>query len=1096
MRFVADLHIHSRYARATSRELTPENLHKWAALKGITIVGTGDFTHPIWFEELQEKLEPAETGLYRLKAPWRKAVEPVLPPSCRHDVRFLLSVEISSIYKKNGRTRKVHNLVILPDLTYVEAFNRRLGTIGNLKADGRPILGLDSRTLLEISLEVCPEVLFIPAHIWTPHFAVLGSESGFDSLEECFDDLLPHIFALETGLSSDPLMNSRLSALDRFVMVSNSDAHSPQKLAREATCFDTELSYPAMYTALKERDRQRFTGTLEFYPEEGKYHYDGHRKCQVRWKPAQTMQTNGRCPHCGGKLTVGVLHRVERLADRPEEANPVVERPFEYLIPLPEVIGAALGVGPESKRVTTIYTKLLEQLGPELGILRAMPIADIAHCGEPLVAEALRRMRTGEVEIQAGYDGEYGTIQIFTATEREQLKGQRALFALPVPALSRELQSEPLQAATPTMASVLEQPAYTVSGDLDPAQRQAVEAESGPVVVVAGPGAGKTRTLTQRMAYLIRQRGVSSGQILAVTFTKRAAAEMHSRLWALLPGDAIDDLCLGTFHRLALDLMRLYNAAPPKTVLDAWEARQLLATALREVGLTIRLQTAQQEISLAKAAGLRPADITGDDALQAAYAAYQAQLHAYWACDYDDILLDFLAGLETQPDTAAQLRQRFPYILVDEFQDVNAVQYQLVKTLAGDGRGLFVIGDPDQAIYGFRGADPKHFWQLLQDFPQTCLFQLATNYRSTQTIVQAATAVIAHNHDRRPLHPRAMGAEGKPLQLYAAPSELAEGIAVVREISRMVGGADMVQADQHAARADHTRSFGDFGVLVRTGRQAEVLEQCFLQEGLPYRLLGQTSFLDARCVRQVLAFGRYVLRPEDTLRLLQVLEGEAFSLAPTTLAAVRQQVHQESGSVALHALATVVPAASAQLQALTAAVERYRPLVAASPVVFLQHWQEEYGGADNADFARLLRLAEQAPSLEGLLDTIVLGKEADYEYTSATGPMPVEAVRVMTMHAAKGLEFPVVFICGAEEGLLPIQVQEADIEEERRLFYVGLTRAREEVILLRARSRLHRGERLQPAPSPFVGELPSALLVETEVALPHQERRVEQLSLF
>src|SRR3989454_9504324 len=459
MQFIADLHIHSRYARATSRELNLENLHKWAALKGITVVGTGDFTHPSWFAELQEKLEPAEQGLYRLKNPWRQAVEQELPPTCRNEVRFLLSVEISSIYKKNGRTRKVHNLVMLPDLARVEAFNRRLSAIGNLKADGRPILGLDSHDLLEISLEVCPDVLFVPAHIWTPHFAVLGSESGFDSLAECFDDLLPYIFALEPGLSSDPFMTPRLSALDRFAMVSNSDAHSAQKLAREATCFNTELSYPAIYTALKERDQTRFTGTLEFYPEEGKYHYDGHRKCQIRWKPAQTLQAEGRCPTCGGKLTVGVLHRVERLADRPEEAEPAVERPFEYLIPLPEVIGAALGMGPESKKATAIYKKLLEQFGPELGILRAIPPEDVARCGEPLVAEALNRMRIGAVEILAGYDGEYGTVRIFSSTEREQLKGQHALFALPATGARTAQHVAPVTSAPPAVALVAEAPA-------------------------------------------------------------------------------------------------------------------------------------------------------------------------------------------------------------------------------------------------------------------------------------------------------------------------------------------------------------------------------------------------------------------------------------------------------------------------------------------------------------------------------------------------------------------------------------------------------------------------------------------------------------
>ena len=751
MQFIADLHIHSRYARATSRELNLENLHKWAALKGITVVGTGDFTHPSWFAELQEKLEPAEEGLYRLKSPWRQAVEQALPPTCRNEVRFLLSVEISSIYKKHGRTRKVHNLVMLPNIGYAEVFNRRLGAIGNLKADGRPILGLDSHDLLAISLDVCPDVLFVPAHIWTPHFAVLGSESGFDSLEECFDELLPYVFALETGLSSDPPMNTRLSALDRFAIISNSDAHSAQKLAREATCFDTELGYAAIYTALKERDPARFTGTLEFYPEEGKYHYDGHRKCQIRWQPTQTLQAEGRCPVCGGNLTVGVLHRVERLADRPEEAEPAVPRPFEYLIPLPEVIGAALDVGPASKKATAIYTKLLEQFGPELDILRAVPPEDVARCGEPLVAEALSRMRTGAVEILAGYDGEYGTIHIFSSAEREQLKGQHTLFVLPATGLSTAQHVTPATSVPPAVAPVAELRTGAVSSTLDEAQRQAVEAETGPVIVVAGPGSGKTRTLTQRIAYLIRQRSVPSEKILAVTFTKRAAAEMQSRLRELLSIAQVGALRIGTFHRLALDLMRLYEAGPPKIVVDALEARHLLDMALHETGLKLRPQAVQQAISLAKAAGLRPADLVGQDKLQTAYMAYQEQLQACWACDYDDILLDCLTWLDTNGETAAQVRQHFPYVLVDEFQDVNAVQYRLVKLLAGDGRGLFVIGDPDQAVYGFRGADAQYFRILTQGFPQTRLLQLATNYRSTQTSVRAAGTVIAHNSDRQPL---------------------------------------------------------------------------------------------------------------------------------------------------------------------------------------------------------------------------------------------------------------------------------------------------------------------------------------------------------
>ncbi|MGE3537133.1 MAG: UvrD-helicase domain-containing protein [Candidatus Tectimicrobiota bacterium] len=1094
MHFVADLHIHSRYARATSRALNPENLHRWAALKGVTVVGTGDFTHPLWFAELQEKLEPVEDGLYRLKEPWRSAVEQELPEACRQEVRFLLSVEISSIYKKHGRTRKVHNLLLLPDLATAATFNSRLGAIGNLKSDGRPILGLDSYDLLALSLEVCPEALFIPAHIWTPHFAVLGSESGFDDLEECFDDLLPAIFALETGLSSDPPMNSRLSRLDRFAMVSNSDAHSPHKLAREATCFATDLSYRAIYKALQERDGNRFTGTLEFYPEEGKYHYDGHRKCQVRWQPAQTLQANGRCPVCGGKLTVGVLHRVERLADRAEDARPPVSRPFAYIIPLPEVIGAALEVGPETKRATAVYRRLLEQCGPELHILRHVSPETIARCGEPLVAEALRRMRTGEIDVQAGYDGEYGTIRVFSEAERAQLRGQTALFALP----ARSALPAPAPHPVPS-ARVEPLPAAPVASDLgtlDQAQQQAVSADTGPVIVLAGPGSGKTRTLTQRIAYLLQQGEARSDQILAVTFTRRAAAEMRQRLQVLLPPERAAGLCLGTFHRLALDLMQQYTRPIP-TLLDAWEARQLLGTARQEAGLSSRALRLASAISRAKAAGLRPEALQNQEPLAAAYAAYQEQLRLYHAWDYDDILLECLTWLETDAAALASLRQRFPYLLVDEFQDVNAVQYRLLRLLAGDGRGLFVIGDPDQAIYGFRGADPGYFTTLKQDFPQAYEVYLGTNYRSTATIVQASQAVIAQLPQRQPWPVRAHRATGASLQLYTAASELAEGIAVVRQISRMVGGADMVQADQHGSRAEHTRSFSDFGVLVRTGQQATLLEQCFLQEGLPYRLIGQSSFLEARAVREALALSRYLVQPAVPLRLLQVLGIEAFRPGQTALQRVRQWLRQHpADSPDLAACMAAVPAARAALQALAQTVMAYQPLLSEPPVQLLQRWQSEFGDPADADFLCLLSCAERATSLAALLDTVVLGQEADYEYTRARGPRPAEAVSIMTMHAAKGIEFPVVLLCGVEAGLLPVQAQDTDIAEERRLFYVALTRARDVLILLRARTRQQHGKRLQPALSPFVRDIPPGLWREEDVDAPRPTRQTSQLTLF
>ena len=306
MKIVADVHLHSHYSRATSKNLDFEHLIQWAQLKGVNVVGTGDIAHPGWLQEMKDKLEPVEDGLFRLRDEIAQAVQAEVPPACQAPVRFMLAGEISSIYKKNDRVRKVHNVIFAPSLEAVEKIQAALEKIGNIRSDGRPILGLPSRDLLEIILEIDPACYLIPAHIWTPWFSLLGSKSGYDSVEECFEDLTPHIFALETGLSSDPPMNGRVSALDRYTLVSNSDAHSPEKLAREATVFDTELSYPAIFNALKSGDPEVFRGTVEFFPEEGKYHHDGHRKCNINWGPKETIAHNGRCPVCGKPVTVGV----------------------------------------------------------------------------------------------------------------------------------------------------------------------------------------------------------------------------------------------------------------------------------------------------------------------------------------------------------------------------------------------------------------------------------------------------------------------------------------------------------------------------------------------------------------------------------------------------------------------------------------------------------------------------------------------------------------------------------------------------------------------------------------------------------------------
>ena len=407
MKFIADLHIHSKYSRATSPKMSPENLWKWAQLKGISVMGTGDFTHPGWLEELKEKLAPMGNGLYELKKEYRSDD---VPRSCSADVFFLLSAEISCIYSKNGKVRKIHALVFAPDFKIAEKINMALSEIGNLKSDGRPILGLDAKKLLEIVISSSPDAMLVPAHAWTPHFSVFGAVSGFDSLEECFEELTPHIHAIETGLSSDPPMNRRLSALDGITLISNADAHSPAKIGREANIFDTEMSYHGIMESLK--SGEGFEGTIEFFPEEGKYHYDGHRNCGVSLTPEETLKHNYLCPVCGRKLTIGVMHRADKLADRKKAPNKGFPG-FHSIIPLPEIISEVVKVGVNSKRVNNEYMKLLEGLGNEFDILMNVPLSDIEAVGSTLMKDAVSKMRKGDIHIAPGHDGEFGKIKIF-----------------------------------------------------------------------------------------------------------------------------------------------------------------------------------------------------------------------------------------------------------------------------------------------------------------------------------------------------------------------------------------------------------------------------------------------------------------------------------------------------------------------------------------------------------------------------------------------------------------------------------------------------------------------------------------------------------
>jgi len=418
MEFIADFHIHSKYSRATSPQMGLEGLAKWAKIKGIKILGTGDFTHPEWFDNLKEKLEPAEEGLFKLKAAGRGEGE----------TRFILTSEISCIYSKGGRTRKIHIIVFAPDLKTVEKINTHLGWIGNLKADGRPILGLDAKELAKVVLSISESCLIVPAHIWTPWFSLFGSKSGFDSIEECFEEYSKYIFAGETGLSSNPEMNWRLSALDRITLISNSDSHSVQKIGREANVFDAELSYPAVIEAIKEKDPQKFLYTIEFFPQEGKYHYDGHRLCGISLSPQESKKYNNLCPNCGKPLTIGVLNRIEKLADRPEGFSSPNAIPFKSLIPLEQIIADAINQGVGTIQGDREYKNLIEKFNSEFEVLLNASREDLEKFTLPEIALGIIRVREGKVFIEPGYDGVYGKIKIFSEGEQKKLSKQGTLF--------------------------------------------------------------------------------------------------------------------------------------------------------------------------------------------------------------------------------------------------------------------------------------------------------------------------------------------------------------------------------------------------------------------------------------------------------------------------------------------------------------------------------------------------------------------------------------------------------------------------------------------------------------------------------------------
>lgn len=1052
--YISDLHIHSKYSRATSRDLVPEWLEWWGRKKGIELIGTGDFTHPAWREELKEKLQPAEDGLYTLREEFRQ--KEGLPPGTKAP-RFVLTGEISSIYKKNGRVRKVHNVILLPGLEEAEKLSLRLETIGNLHSDGRPILGLDSRDLLEIMLESCPQAVLIPAHIWTPHFSLFGAYSGFDRIEDCFEDLTPYIHAVETGLSSDPPMNWRLSALDGYQLVSHSDAHSPSRLGREANLMDGALSYSGLVQAVQ--TGKGLYGTLEFFPEEGKYHYDGHRNCDVCLKPEDTIRTGGVCPVCGRQITIGVLHRVEELADRPEGYIPAHAKPFERLVPLSEVIASCSGLSAGSKKVAAQTEALLNALGPEIPLLRECPAEEIERTAGPAVAEGIRRVRAGRVRPFPGYDGAYGRVQILTQPEIERLNGQTSLFSftersVPQPKIKTHLPIEKKKTESVKAAD------STLHHELNERQKEAVAAQEKTVAVIAGPGTGKTGTLVSRIAFLIEQLGTKASNIAAVTFTNQAARELRERLHTRLGKRAVKGITIGTFHSVCLQM--LGDDAP--VLLGEEEALEEAEEICVSLSLSCKPRTLLRRISAVKyGAPLEEEPLE----IQKGYAGYQAALESDCAMDYDDLLLRGLAQWEA-PDAG----RAFAHLLVDEFQDIDPLQYRLIRAWCKDSGSLFVIGDPDQSIYGFRGADSRCFERLEEDFTPVRTIRLEKNYRSTPQIVSCALEAIAPNAATTPRTLEAVRAGGPRVRLITAADPFAEALYIVKQINRMVGGVDMLDTHTGMGAEEGRRGFSDIAVLYRTHRQAEMLEYCLKKEGIPYAVTGRESYLSAPEVRKAVEFLRFLHNPGDCSALRGLLRHAGMERSWA-----EKYSEGEQSPAALAALLLDPP------QWLVWMAENSEKAVSSKPMVLLERWMDMTEQEQSQPMERLLYTAARHRTLGEFLQNLTLGGEGDVT-RSGGKRMTADAVSLMTLHGAKGLEFPVVFLCGLSRGILPLEApgRISDLEEERRLFYVGITRAKEELTLMA-------GEE----PSVFLQSLSPAFL---EGGATQRKETAQQLSLF
>ena len=1071
MEFIADLHIHSHHSMATSKQLRPEYLDYWARIKGIKVVGTGDFTHPSWLKELKEKLEPAGEGLYKLKAEYK--LPHFLPEEPDSEVYFILSAEISNIYKKKGKVRKVHSVILSPDFDTAERYQQKLSSMNfNITSDGRPILGLDVRDLLEITLGISERNFFIPAHIWTPWFSVFGSKSGFDHMEDCFEDLTPHIHAVETGLSTDPPMNWMCSFLDQYTLLSNSDAHSPEKLGRNANLFKSEISYEGMIDAMKKGDPQKFGGTFDMFPQEGKYHYDGHRKCQVCWNPVETLKHNELCPVCGKKVTVGVTNRIAKLSDREDITEKSNRLPYYSIIPLKEMMAEIEGVGEKSKKIAQQYEQLIKKAGSEFNLLHFLPIEEIKERTGEIMAEAIRRMRNHQVIIQEGYDGAYGKVNVFHPNEIRYLSTQDSLFNvsgqfkdIPKRKLINFSLEEYRQLERVNTESEIaeegpteyEKPHRDELNGMNHEQYKATVHIEGPAVVLAGPGTGKTRVLTHRIAYLVKENKAEPGAILAITFTNQAAEEMRERVEKLLAHNAKNETpTISTFHAFGYQWIKSHIEETGRnacfTLLDDATKRAMVQNLFQcnrqETREYIRIFTAIKQEAVST-------DLMEKYSQKEAFLHYQDELEKYNAFDLDDLIYLPVQIIEKKPELQEVLQTSYTHILVDEFQDINRMQYQLLRLMAPDSNSsLFIIGDPNQAIYGFRGSSAKFISRFVQDYPEAGRFKLHTSYRCSDRILKASGNVIQED-----------GLEGLQdgVKIKIAPQQTdkSEAEYIARTIEDLSGGLRFFSMDSHVTQGEKEHSIeslSDFAILCRTKSQMKAIEKALKDHTIPYQVIAEDEFFFhpfVKLVREILEFS---LNSRNSLLQKLIQQTNRIQNTPTLIESINAQ---ESLLEKLNIIGqSISELQEEELQLMEKLKEKCTPY---------------------------------KNDLHAFLRYLSLGTARDtYEYNT-------EKVTLMTLHASKGLEFPCVFIAGVENGLIPYslyQRQQTDHEEEKRLLYVGMTRAKSYLYLTHSKKRFLMGQEQEMKRSPFLNLIEKHLTETEQNTYKKKEKDNQQLKLF